>query len=237
MIQTLAKLWLCHYLMGFVNRKTNPLCFRGSQSLSLLQVTHQVSAPLSVLSTPMQCVRCPLLGTGVREGPCSWFSSPVSLWSGRIHSAVSVCHGVGPAVPLRLPLRVGRQGVVLLWTVARRSAVVAVAALSPGAAFRGRVAVLIQPGSPSPCPSLALQGSVQEGIIVSLAVRGAAGSIALPRVPPLLRQRWGAAAVPVVILVSVGTPGGAVIPLVGPVARLRPPASGAVGTGKVLQLV
>lgn len=223
--------------MGFVNRKTNPLCFRGSRSLSLLQVTHQVSAPLSVLSTPMQCVRCPLLGTGVRERPRSWFSSPVSLWSGWIHSAVSVCHEVGPAVPLRLPLTVRRQGVVLLWTVARRSAVVAVAALSPGAAFRGRVTILIIPGSPSPRPSLALQGTVEEGVIVSLAVRGAAGSIAVPRVPPLLRQRWGAAAVPVVILISVGTPGGAVIPLIGPVTRLCLPTSGAVWTGKVLQLV
>lgn len=223
--------------MGFVNRKTNPLCFRGSRCLSLLQVTHQVSVPLSVLSTPVHCVRCPLLGTGVRERPWGWFSSPVSLWSGRIHGAVSFRHGVGPAVPLRLPLRVRRQGVVLLWTVARRSAVVAVAALSPGAAFRGRIAVLLQPGSPLPRPCLALQGAVEEGIIVSLAVRGAAGSIAVPRVPPLLRQRWGAAAVPVVILVSVGTPGRAVIPLVGPVTRLRPPAPGAVGTGKVLQFV
>lgn len=178
------------------------------------------------------------MGTGVRKRLGGRISSPVSVSSGRIHSAVPLHHGVGPSVSLRLQLAVRGQWVVLLWTVARRPAVVTVAAFPPGAAFGRGVAVLVHPGGASPRPGLALQGAVEEGIVVASAVkRAVGGSVAVPRVPPLLRERRGAAAAPVVLLVPVGTPGWAVVPLVGPVSGLRPPASRAVGTGEVLQLV
>lgn len=45
----------------------------------LLQVTHQVSVSLSLLSAPLQCVGRPLVGPGVTERPRGWFSGPVSL--------------------------------------------------------------------------------------------------------------------------------------------------------------
>lgn len=207
-------------------------------SWSLLQVTHQVPVPLSVISTPLQGVGRPLLGTGVRKRLGGRISSPVSVSSGRIHGAVPLHHGVGPSVSLRLQLAVWGQRVVLLWTVARRPAVVTVAAFPPGAAFGRGVAVLVHPGGASPCPSLALQGAVEEGVVVPSAVkRAAGGSVAVPCVPPLLHEGRGAAAAPVVVLVPVGAPRWAVVPLVGPVTGVCPPASGAVGTGEVLQLV
>lgn len=180
----------------------------------------------------------PLLGTGVRKRLGGRISSPVSFRSGRIYGAISLRHGIRPSVSLCLQLAVRGQRVVLLWTVARRAAVVTVAAFPPGAAFGWGVAVLVHPGGASPRPGFALQGAVEERIVVSPAVRRTAGgSVAVPRVPPLLHERGGAAAAPVVVLVPVGTPGWAVVPLVGPVSLVRPPASGTVGTCKVLQLV
>lgn len=153
----------------------------------LLQVTHQIPAPLSVISTPLQGVGRPLLGTGVRKRLGGRISSPVSFRSGRIYSAVSFRRGIGPSVSLCLQLTVGGQRVVLLWAVARRPAVVTVAAFSPGAAFGWSVAVLVHPGGASPRPGLALQGTVEERIVVSPAVKRTAGrSVAVPRVPPLL---------------------------------------------------
>lgn len=226
-----------NYLVGFVKIIISAefhWALRGSPRL--LQVTHQIPAPLSVISTPLQSVGRPLLGTGVRKRLGGQISSPVSFRSGRIYSAVPLPHVIGPSVCLQLAVR--GQRVVLLWTVARRPTVVAVAAFSPRAAFGWGVAVLVHPGGASPRPGLALQGAVEERIVVSPAVLGTAGgSVAVPCVPPLLHERRGAAAAPVVVLVPVGPPGRAVVPLIGPVSLVCSPASGAVGTCKVLQLV
>lgn len=180
----------------------------------------------------------PLLGTGVRKRLGGRLSSPVSFRSGRVYGAVSLRHGIGSSVSLCLQLAVWGKRVVLLWTVARRPAVVTVAAFAPGAAFGWGVAVLVHPGGASACPGFALQGAVEQRVVVSPAVRSTAGgSVAVPRVPPLLHERRGAAAAPVLFLVPVGTPGRAVVPLVGLVSLVHTPASGAVGTRKVLQLV
>lgn len=154
---------------------------------------------------------------------------------------MSVCCWLGPPVPLRLPLRVRRKRVVLFWTVARRPAVVTIAALPSGAAFRGSVAVLVRSGSasvPSPRPCLALQHAAEEGIVVSFALGRPRRAITVPRVPSLLWQRGGAAAAPsIILIISVGTPGGAVIPLVDPVCMLSPTTAGTERAGKILQFV
>lgn len=100
-----------------------------------------------------------------------------------------VCGWVSPAVPLRLALRVRRQRVLLLRTIAWRSAVVTIAALSSGAAFRGSVTIVVQPTStpvPSPPPRLALQHSAEEVAVVSFAFGQSRGAIAVPCAPSLM---------------------------------------------------
>lgn len=152
---------------------------------------------------------------------------------------VPACGQLSPAVSLGLPLGVRRQRVLLVWTVARRPAVVTITALSSGAALRRSVTVLIlspSPPVPSPPPHLPLQHACEEAVIVTFAQGLSRRTVTVPRVPPLLRRRE-AAAVPAVLFVPVEAPGRAVVPLVDPVRRLRSTTTRAVRQGELLQLV
>lgn len=123
---------------------------KGRKSLFLLQITHQIPAPVSLISTALQCVGHSMVrGTGVRERPCGGFSGPVSVRSGGFCSAVLVCRTLSSAVPLCFPLAVRRQRVILFWTVAGWPTVVAVTILSSGAAFGWSVTIFVHPPSTS----------------------------------------------------------------------------------------